>query len=373
MSATRREFLQAGSLAIVGGTLPATPVGAVQQTAGRTARDLAAVKALVFDTFGTVVDYRSTIISEGEALGKAKGLTVDWAKFADAWRGAYAPAMDRVRKGELPWTKLDALHRMMLDKVLADFNVKGLTEAEIDNLNRVWHRLKPWPDAVSGLTRLKKKFIIAPLSNGNVSLMTDMAKHAGLPWDLILGAELARHYKPDKEVYLHGGRPPEPQALGNDDGRGAPERPARGPRRGVQDGLRPAPPGRAQRREELHGRSGLRRGGAGLQRAGRGDGGLTHDRRRDRKDRRILLQQRSSRDLRDLCVVRRDSVAEQAPRENAPERVGQPQTIVAGDFSCPELAADNLAVVGHGARQQRLACAPARTVRAPPGPATPCW
>ena len=110
--------------------------------------------------------------------------------------------MDRVRKGELPWTKLDALHRMMLDKVLADFNVKGLSEAEIDNLNRVWHRLKPWPDAVSGLTRLKKKFIIAPLSNGNVSLMTDMAKHAGLPWDLILGAELARHYKPDKEVYL---------------------------------------------------------------------------------------------------------------------------------------------------------------------------
>ena len=201
MNATRREFLQAGSLAIAGGAL-ATAAGAGQQAAGRTTRDLGSVKALVFDTFGTVVDYRSTIIGEGEALGKAKGLTVDWAKFADAWRGAYAPAMDRVRNGELPWTKLDALHRMMLDKVLADFKVKGLTEAEIENLNRVWHRLKPWPDAVSGLTRLKKKFIIAPLSNGNVSLMTDMAKHAGLPWDLILGAELARHYKPDKEVYL---------------------------------------------------------------------------------------------------------------------------------------------------------------------------
>src|SRR6185295_15932900 len=148
MDATRREFLQAGSLAIIGGTLPADAIGAAQQTAGRTARDLGAVKALVFDTFGTVVDYRSTIISEGEALGKAKGLAVDWAKFADAWRGAYAPAMDRVRKGELPWTKLDALHRMMLDKVLADFGVKGLSEADIDNLNRVWHRLKPWPDAV---------------------------------------------------------------------------------------------------------------------------------------------------------------------------------------------------------------------------------
>jgi 2-haloacid dehalogenase len=202
MSATRREFLRTGSIAIVGGTLSAAPGSAAQQTTGRTARDLGAVKALVFDTFGTVVDYRNSIISEGEALGKARGLTVDWAKFADAWRGAYAPAMDRVRKGELPWTKLDALHRMMLDKVLADFKVKGLSEADIDGLNHVWHRLKPWPDAVSGLTRLKKKFIIAPLSNGNVSLMTDMAKHAGLPWDLILGAELARHYKPDKEVYL---------------------------------------------------------------------------------------------------------------------------------------------------------------------------
>jgi|KBSMisStandDraft_5_1062788.scaffolds.fasta_scaffold08356_4 2-haloacid dehalogenase len=208
MSATRRQFLQAASVTMAGTMgMPSTPLLAAQQPASRIARDLAGggtVKALVFDTFGTVVDYRSTIISEGEALGKARGLAVDWAKFADAWRGAYAPAMDRVRKGELPWTKLDALHRMMLDKVLADFGVKGLSEADIDNLNRVWHRLKPWPDAVSGLTRLKKKFIIAPLSNGNVSLMTDMAKHAGLPWDLILGAELARHYKPDKEVYLTG-------------------------------------------------------------------------------------------------------------------------------------------------------------------------
>jgi 2-haloacid dehalogenase len=205
MSATRRQFLQAASVMAGTAGMLTAPLEAAPQTHSRVASDVAsggAVKALVFDTFGTVVDYRTTIISEGKALGKAKGLTVDWAKFADAWRGAYGPAMDRVRKGELPWTKLDALHRMMLDKVLADFGVKGLSEAEIDNLNHVWHRLKPWPDAVSGLTRLKKKFIIAPLSNGNVALMTDMAKHAGLPWDLILGAELARHYKPDKEVYF---------------------------------------------------------------------------------------------------------------------------------------------------------------------------
>ncbi len=184
----RREFIQTAAMATL-----ATRLGAEQPVA---------VKALVFDTFGTVVDYRSSIINEGRALGKAKGLTVDWEKFADAWRGAYGPALDRVRKGELPWTTLDTLHRMMLDKVLADFGVKNLSEAEIDQLNHVWHRLTPWPDAVSGLTRLKKKFIIGPLSNGNVRLMTDMAKHAGLPWDVILGAELARHYKPDKEVYL---------------------------------------------------------------------------------------------------------------------------------------------------------------------------
>ena len=192
----RRAFLQTASLAALGARLGA------QSIASRTARDLGVVKALVFDTFGTVVDYRSSIISEGQALGKAKGLTVDWGKFADAWRAAYAPALNRVRTGELPWTKLDTLHRMMLDKVLVDLDVKGLSEKDIDQLNSVWHRLTPWPDAVSGLTRLKKKFIIGPLSNGNVRLMTDMAKHAGLPWDVILGAELARHYKPDKEVYL---------------------------------------------------------------------------------------------------------------------------------------------------------------------------
>jgi 2-haloacid dehalogenase len=211
MEATRRQFLQVGSMTMLGALTPnfvplklgAMALGDAQATAGRKAKDLGAVKALTFDTFGTVVDYRSTIIAEGEVLGRAKGLKVDWAKFADAWRAGYAPAMDRVRKGEIPWTKLDALHRIMLDKVMIDFGVKGrLSEAETDRLNRVWHRLKPWPDAVAGLTRLKKKYIIAPLSNGNVSLMTNMAKHARLPWDLILGAELARHYKPDKEVYL---------------------------------------------------------------------------------------------------------------------------------------------------------------------------
>lgn len=158
-------------------------------------------KALVFDTFGTVVDWRSSVAREVDALARRKGVTIDAAKFADAWRAGYGPSMNRVRSGELPWTKLDALHRMTLDTILVDFNISGLTEAENDVLNHAWHRLTPWPDAVAGLTRLKKKFIIAPLSNGNISLMTNLAKYGGLPWDCILGAELARHYKPDREVY----------------------------------------------------------------------------------------------------------------------------------------------------------------------------
>ena len=164
------------------------------------------VKAILFDTFGTVVDWRGSIIAEGlawsGAIGDAKDSTIDWAHFADRWRDGYAPAMERVRTGDLPWTKLDDLHRMILNDLMLEFGMNGLSEAEIDRWNRVWHRLKPWPDAVAGLTRLKKKYIIATLSNGNVSLLTDMAKNAGLPWDLILSAELAKHYKPDREAYL---------------------------------------------------------------------------------------------------------------------------------------------------------------------------
>ena len=173
-----------------------------------------AVKALVFDTFGTVVDWRGSIIAEGVAWGKTKNITADWAKFADRWRDGYAPAMDKVRNGQMPWTKLDVLHRAILEDVLVEFKITGLSEDEKDHWNRVWHRLKPWPDSVPGLTRLKKKYVIAPLSNGNVALLTDMAKNAGIPWDAIMSAELARHYKPDREAYLTavdllGLKPPE--------------------------------------------------------------------------------------------------------------------------------------------------------------------
>ena len=203
-SVSRRTFLQAGALGFVGaevaGPAPSSPLPGAQGSE-RSPRDLASVRALVFDVFGTVVNWRTSVTREVEALAKRKGLTIDGAKFADAWRGQYGPSMNRVRTGELPWTKLDRLHRMILDKVLVDFGVSGLSEAETDALNRAWHRLQPWPDTVGGLTRLKKKFILAPLSNGNIALMTDLAKHGGLPWDCILGAELVRHYKPDREVY----------------------------------------------------------------------------------------------------------------------------------------------------------------------------
>ena len=199
---SRREFLE-GAVAMVGAEMAGPdrmmPSG-IQKGEPPDPR-FASVAALVFDVFGTVVDWRTSVAHEVEELAKRKRLTVDGAKFADAWRAGYAPSMNRVRTGELPWTRLDALHRRILDRILADFGIAGLSEAETDALNHAWHRLRPWPDTVAGLTRLKQKFILAPLSNGNISLMTHLAKHAGLPWDCILGAELVRHYKPDREVY----------------------------------------------------------------------------------------------------------------------------------------------------------------------------
>ena len=161
----------------------------------------ASIKVLAFDVFGTVVDWRSSVIDEGEQLGKAKRLTIDWAAFADAWRAVYRPSLDRVQRGELPWTKLDVLHRMSLEEILTRFKIENLSDPEKDHFNRVWHRLKPWSDSVAGLQRLKARFVITTLSNGNISLLTNMAKHAGLPWDCILSAENVRHYKPDPETY----------------------------------------------------------------------------------------------------------------------------------------------------------------------------
>jgi len=160
------------------------------------------VQALLFDVFGTVVDWRTSIIEDLSAFGAKKGIQADWAAFTDDWRGLYQPAMEEVRSGRRPWTILDVLHRESLETLLAKFAISGLSEADNDHINRVWHRLKPWPDAVEGLTRLKSRYIIGTLSNGNVGLLTRMAKHGGLPWDVVLGAETARAYKPLPRAYL---------------------------------------------------------------------------------------------------------------------------------------------------------------------------
>ncbi len=160
------------------------------------------VKALVFDVFGTVVDWRTSIIKDLEAFGRAKNLQADWVAFTDAWRAGYQPAMDKVRSGALGWTHIDVLHRMVLDELLVTFKITGLSEADKDHVNRVWHRLNGWPDSSEGLTRLKRKFIISTLSNGNTSLLVNMAKHANLPWDCVLSAETFKAYKPDPRAYL---------------------------------------------------------------------------------------------------------------------------------------------------------------------------
>ena len=200
----RRDFIIAGaaSFAAAAASASSPTAASAADSPGAPNADLhGTVKALVFDVFGTVVDWRGSIIREGEWLGKRKGINVDWVAFADAWRGGYQPAMKKVRSGEIAWTNIDGLHRLILNDLLRQFNIDGLSEAEIDQFNRAWHRLWPWPDSVGGLQRLKSRYIISTLSNGNISLLTDMGKYAGLPWDCILSAELFGHYKPDPEVY----------------------------------------------------------------------------------------------------------------------------------------------------------------------------
>ncbi|MBN3756217.1 haloacid dehalogenase type II [Paraburkholderia sp. Tr-20389] len=163
------------------------------------------VKALVFDVFGTLVDWRGGVAREAAVFLQRHGRSAQQADaFADAWRARYQPAMEKVRSGERPFMKLDLLHRENLDEVLNESGIDHtqVPAVELDDLNLAWHRLDPWPDTVEGLTRLKSRYIIAPLSNGNVRLMIDMAKHGGLPWDAILGAEVAQAYKPTPEAYL---------------------------------------------------------------------------------------------------------------------------------------------------------------------------
>jgi 2-haloacid dehalogenase len=163
----------------------------------------AEIKACVFDVFGTTVDWRSSVSREAAAFFSEKSITgINPVEFAVEWRKLYQPSMEQVRSARRSWTILDVLHRESLLALLQRYGIRGLSEADIDHLNRAWHRLDPWPDVVEGLTRLKRKVIIAPCSNGNIALMVNMAKRAGLPWDCVLGAETARAYKPMPEAYL---------------------------------------------------------------------------------------------------------------------------------------------------------------------------
>lgn len=161
------------------------------------------IRALLFDVFGTCVDWRTGIIHAVGTIARRKRIAVDAAAFADAWRANYQPSMEVVRSGKRPWTILDVLHRETLDALLPQFGLEGLDDAERADLNRAWHRLDPWPDTVEGLLRLKQRYIISPLSNGNVALLLNMAKRAGIPWDLILSAETSRAYKPLRAAYLN--------------------------------------------------------------------------------------------------------------------------------------------------------------------------
>jgi 2-haloacid dehalogenase len=160
------------------------------------------VKALFFDVFGTLVDWRTSIAREAELVLKPLGRALDWIAFADAWRDEYQPAMDEVRAGRIPFCRLDVLHRRNLERILPRFGVAGLDETVLENLNLAWHRLDAWEDVAPGLARLRPSAWLAPVSNGNISLMVDLARRNGLPWDAILGAEIAGDYKPKPRVYL---------------------------------------------------------------------------------------------------------------------------------------------------------------------------
>ena len=163
---------------------------------------IAAVKALFFDVFGTLVDWRTGIAREAKTVLEPLGRKADWSGFADAWRAEYQPGMEEVRAGRIPFSKLDVLHRRNLDRVLPRFGFTDLPEEVTVHLNRAWHRLDGWADVAPGLHQLKRKFLLAPVSNGNISLMVDLARRNGFPWDAILGAEIAGDYKPKPRVYL---------------------------------------------------------------------------------------------------------------------------------------------------------------------------
>lgn len=160
------------------------------------------IKALFFDVFGTLVDWRTSIASEAQTILEPLGYRIDWFAFADAWRGEYQTGMEEVRSGRIPFSRLDVIHRRNLDRILPRFELEKVAEEHIVALNLAWHRLDAWPDVPGGLARLRTKFWLGPVSNGNISLIVDLARRNDMPWDAILGAEIAGDYKPKPRVYL---------------------------------------------------------------------------------------------------------------------------------------------------------------------------
>ena len=204
MRSTRRNLVRHGAALMATGALAVSGVLAPRRARAQARAPLPMpdVKALVFDTFGTVVDWRTGVARESERILKPKGYEVDWLAFADAWRREYGPSMEEVRSGRRPFVKLDILHRENLVRVLPRFKIGKLDEPTLDELNLAWHKLDAWPDVGPGFARLHKRFLMAPCSNGNIALMADVGRRNNLPWDAILGSEIAQGYKPQPKVYL---------------------------------------------------------------------------------------------------------------------------------------------------------------------------
>jgi 2-haloacid dehalogenase len=200
----RRSFLRELTSLAMAGVLSGGGLGTsfrAWSQAG-TGRPMDGVKALFFDVFGTTVDWRSGVAREAKTTLEPLGYLLDWLAFADAWRAEYQPGMEEVRSGRIPFAKLDVIHRRMLERIRPRFGLQNVDEAVLQNLNLAWHRLDSWKDVPPGLHRLRRRFLLAPVSNGNISLMVDLARRNDFPWDAILGAEIAGDYKPKPRVYL---------------------------------------------------------------------------------------------------------------------------------------------------------------------------
>jgi 2-haloacid dehalogenase len=204
MNSTRRSLIRRGAALAATGALAASGVFApsLVQAQGGAGLPMPNVKALVFDTFGTVVDWRNGVARETERILKPMGYDLDWLAFAEAWRKEYGPSMEEIRSGRRPFVKLDILHRENLDRLRPRFKLEKLDESTLAELNLAWHKLDAWPDVGPGFARLHKRFLMAPCSNGNIALMADVARRNNLPWDAILGSEIAQGYKPQPKVYL---------------------------------------------------------------------------------------------------------------------------------------------------------------------------